>query len=255
MKKVLILLFLTTTAVFAQKDVNNYKYILVPKQFDGFKKADQYQTSSLIKFLLEKSNFTVFLEDESLPTDLATDRCKALTANLLNDSGIFSTKVQIEFKDCFNKTIYTSVLGKNKLKDYKRAYHKAIRDAFKSIQQLNYKYIPEANEKPIAVNNSVSSTKVAVNKVENTVKQADVNVEEKVNEAVSGILYAQPKDYGFQLINDIPEVVFKLLKTKNPNTFIIKDKNGTFTKKQGNIWSAEFYENDKLVTKLYSVKF
>ena len=254
MKKLLFLLLLTTS-VFAQNSVNNYKYVLVPKQFDGFKKADQYQTSSLIKFLFEKNNFVAFLDDESLPADLATDRCKALTVNLINDSGIFRTKVQIELKDCFNKTIFTTEVGKNKLKEYKRAYHKAIRDAFKSIQQLNYKYIPVANGKHISANNTITSTKVAVNKVENTVKQTEVKVEEKVNEAVSRILYAQPKDYGFQLINDVPEVVFKLLKTKNPNTFIIKDKNGTFTKKKGNVWSAEFYENDKLVTKLYSVKF
>ncbi|SNR17095.1 hypothetical protein [Tenacibaculum jejuense] len=255
MKKILLLLFITTS-VFAQKSVNDYKYVIVPKQYNGFKKADQYQTSSLIKFLLKKNNFNVFFDDESLPADLVSDRCKALTADLFNDSGIFVTKVQIRFKDCFNKEVYSSKFGKSKLKEYKKAYHKAIREAFNSIKQLNYKYVPKTTETIVTKNIEVSTERERNYNLQKEDKVVEVKqTSDELYTNITNVLYAQPKDYGYQLINDVPEVVFKLLKTNRENSFIIKDKNGTFSKKSGDVWSAEYYENDKLVTKLFRVKF
>lgn len=255
MKKILFFLLLVSVTVFAQNTVNNYKYIIVPKQFNGFKKVDQYQTSSLIKFLLEKEGFQAIFDDESIPADLAIDRCKALKVDLVNNSGLLRTKIKIEFKDCFNKALFISSEGVNKIKNYKRAYHSAIREAFISVKRLNYKYKPIANTKIVTSNLNVSKAGKKEYTTQNKKAKEVIVNNTSVDDKSLDVLYAQPKGYGFQLINDVPEVVFKLLKTKSQNTFIIKDKNGTFTKKENGIWLAEFYENDKLITKLYKVKF
>ncbi|MGY0425733.1 MAG: hypothetical protein ACWIPI_02745 [Polaribacter sp.] len=68
------------------------------------------------------------------------------------------------------------------------------------------------------------------------------------------VLYAQPKENGFQLVNMKPAVVFTIFKTSLKDIFIIKDKNGTLYKKDGS-WIAEYYENGKLIGKQYQIKF
>jgi phosphoribosylformylglycinamidine (FGAM) synthase-like amidotransferase family enzyme len=68
------------------------------------------------------------------------------------------------------------------------------------------------------------------------------------------VLYAQPKGNGYQLINAMPEIVFIILKTNSKDRFIIKNKNGSFTK-TNDIWVAEFYEDDKFQIQKYQVKF
>ena len=86
-KKITItVLFLVTFTGFSQQsNINNYKYIIVPDRLEIVKKVDQYQTSSLTKFLLAKKGFEVYLSNEKLPDDLALNRCLALTANVVDE--------------------------------------------------------------------------------------------------------------------------------------------------------------------------
>ena len=82
----LLLILLFSTSVFAQKSINQYKYVIVPQKFDFVKKPDQYKTSSLTKFLFNKYGFTAFLEDEQFPQDLQNNRCLALVGNVVDAS-------------------------------------------------------------------------------------------------------------------------------------------------------------------------
>lgn len=126
--------------LFAQKNINSYKYILVPKQFEFQKSADQYQLNSLTKFLFEKSGFTVLFSDENFLADLAANPCLGLKAKINNDSGMFSTKMNVELTDCYNQTVFSFKDGRSKEKDYKTAYHEALRMAFADIENLKYAY-------------------------------------------------------------------------------------------------------------------
>ena len=49
MKKIIVLLLFISSSIYAQKKINDYKYIIVPNKFDFASKEDQYQTSSLTK--------------------------------------------------------------------------------------------------------------------------------------------------------------------------------------------------------------
>ena len=60
-KNYLFLMFLSVS-VFAQKSINNYKYIVVPKQMETFDEPNKHETSSLTKFLFNKNGFNAFFE-------------------------------------------------------------------------------------------------------------------------------------------------------------------------------------------------
>jgi hypothetical protein len=232
---------------------------------------DQYQTSSLTKFLLQKKGFTVFKSDESLPDDLANNRCLALIGNVIDTSSLFSIKTYIVLKDCNDNEVYSSQIGKSKIKEYKKGYHESIRKAYASMSDLSYSYTPKKNEANInaAVTNNLTPTKstegsivkkevipsfvVTAPIVKAPTKQITSSKKEE-NNKMYPVLYAQPKGNGYQLINAKPEIVFIILKTNSKDRFIIKNKNGSFTK-TNDIWVAEFYEDDKFQIQKYQVKF
>ncbi len=169
--------------LFAQKSVNSYKYILVPKQFEFQKSADQYQLNSLTKFLFERAGFTVLFTDESFPVDLANNRCLALNASVNNASGMLSTKLTIDLLDCYNAKVFSTKEGRSKEKDYKRAYQESIRNAFEDIDELNYAYdgtsVTNAN---INEDNKAEVAKLTVKETVPVVEKKEVPEEPKVKE-------------------------------------------------------------------------
>ncbi|WP_440121012.1 hypothetical protein [Tenacibaculum sp. Ill] len=248
MKKILLIALFITTASFAQKSINNYKYVIVPSKFDFVKEKDKYQTSSLTKFLFNKYGFAAFLEDEKLPEETVNNRCLVLTGVVKDDSGLFTTKSIVELRDCYNKVVFTSQVGRSKEKEYKKAYHEAIRNAFKSIEALKYKYVP-LQEDVVTKNKEVPALAVISKAAEST----PAEVVEKPAKAKEQ-LFAQPIANGFQLVNMKPEVVFQVLKTNVKDVFVIKDKNGILYK-NGNSWFAEYYNKGDKIEKQYQIKF
>ena len=238
--------FLSCFSFYGQHKINDYKYVVVDNKFDFLKKGDQYQTSSLTKFLFNKIGFTSFLSNEQLHADINTNKCASLFASVVNESSMLTTKLTLVLKDCNNNVIHKSSIGKSKEKVYKKSYQEAIRNAFKDPVINSYSYKPQ---KP----GVVKTKKLAVVKTvtANTNTPVKINA---INASVKNILYAQVTDNGFQLVDTTPKVVFKVLKTNQENIFIIEDKNGILFKK-GNLWIAEFYEDNVLIKKEYQVRF
>ncbi|VAW25630.1 FIG00552529: hypothetical protein [hydrothermal vent metagenome] len=149
MKKIIsyLSIVLFTTAIFAQKSVNNYKYVIVPDRFEFQTKTDQYQLNSLTKFLFNKAGFKVFLSSDEMPKEAIQNNCSTLVGNVVDDSNMFTTKLKIQLVDCYDKIIVETEMVKSKEKDFKTAYHKAIRKAFEEINNLNYSYQPIQNNK------------------------------------------------------------------------------------------------------------
>ena len=145
MKKFIILFQLVflfiSPAILAQSDINSYKYVIVSNQFPFQKSANQYQINGLTKFLFKRAGFKVLNDNVQFPADLVTNRCLALNGIVKDNSGMFTTKVTIELRDCSNKVVFTSEEGKSSEKNYNKAYNEAIRAAFKSIEKLNYHYV------------------------------------------------------------------------------------------------------------------
>lgn len=251
MKKIVLLfcLILSANLLSQQKSINDYKYILVPTEYEFLSSPDQYQLNSLTKFLFNKNGFLVFFVNEELPKDLQDNGCSALTVDIKNNSGLLTTKNVIELKDCRGNIVFKSKEGRSRLKQYKRAFQEAVKDAFKSIKALKYKY------------NGKNQDEIKVVKSEPTKTNNDIKVIEEVKEPIKvttptnkNVLYAQEILNGFQLVNTKPEVIFQILKTSKKNYFFLKNKTGILYK-QDKVWVAEFYEKDKLIQKEYQVKF
>jgi hypothetical protein len=262
MKKIVFVLFLIASNYFTfgqEKSINNYEFIIVPEFFDFLKEPNKYQTSSLTKFLLKKNGFTVFLDSEKYLSILRKNPCMGLTAVVIDKSSLFKTKVAIELRDCFNKLIYTSKVGVSGLKDYKQGFQEAIRNAHAKMNDIRYEALSNdealVTEKKLLAQAPMLIEEVkeeSVYKLPKPTKSLKVTLINNLE--LTGTLYAQPKEKGFQLVNSIPEVVFVLAKTGVKNTFIIRDKNGILYKKDAT-WIAEFYEGNKRVVKEYSIKF
>ena len=121
-----VFIFFIAISTFAQKSLNEYKYVIVPEQFQFQKEANSYDLNALSKFLFNKYGFTAFLSTDTYPEDLRMNPCLALTANLEKKSGMLSTSVYFELKDCGNKIIFTSEIAKSKEKDFKAAYNLSL---------------------------------------------------------------------------------------------------------------------------------
>ena len=265
MKNIILVLFLIMSNIFVfgqEKKVNNYKFIVVPDKFDFLNQRDKYKTSSLTKFLLKKNGFTVVLNSEQYPKDLINNPCSALNALVLDKSSMFKVKVIIELRDCSNRLLYTSEEGVSRLKEFKKGFQEAIRNAYASMGNIVYEpFLLETirkDKKEIVTVNPVLVEEVKEVKLEvelpviNNIEAAQISPINNI--ALSTTLYAQPKENGFQLINLKPQVVFVILNTSVKGVFVIKDKNGLLYKK-GENWIAEFYDNGKLIEKKYQVKF
>jgi len=278
------LLFLVISVGFGHgmnAQLNPYKYIIVPKKFDGFKHVNKYQTSTVTKHLFDKNGFTV-VYDDALPDDLANNRCLGLLAYLEDNSSLFSTKTVVVLKDCQSKEVFRTMEGKSKIKEYKTAYKDAITKAFASFRGMDYKYslekeviaVEEKEEKPITVSfkgdvksmDKKPAEKVIVQEAttKNQTFKSVVPVPSSIQKSesvvgtsmASNLLYAQPIENGYQLVDSTPKVRLRLIASSMENVFLVEagGKNGLVFKK-GDKWFFEYVQGGKKILEELKIKF
>ena len=172
----ILIIIICVSKSFSQNELNSYKYVIVPNSYNFLKGVeDKYQLNSLTKFLFEKYGFVAMLEDEEYPNDLLGNPCLAVSADIQNQSKMFMTKLIVELKDCHNKVIYTSLEGKSKEKEFKKTYQEALRNAFVSIEVLDYKY--DAN----------AASSVQTNSQHTSVSEVDVEKNQDVESVANEV--------------------------------------------------------------------
>jgi len=245
MKKILLVFALFLSGISFAQNINEYKYLIVPDKFEFLKEQNKYNLNELTKMVFEKYGFIVFYPNDKMPDELLLNKCKALYGDIENDSGMMNTAIFITIKDCSGKLLFKSEKGKSKIKDYKKAYYEALREAAASLAGLNYKYDPTAIE--AAPQTPVQPVTPAVVHTQE-VKPIAIKKDET--------LFAQPITNGYQLVDTTPKVVLRLYKTSNPDSFtaVTDGRNGIVFKK-GNDWIFEYYQNEQLVTEKLNIKF
>jgi len=269
MKRYILILFLLLSfSAYSQNAVNNYKYVVVPEKFSFLKQNDQYSLNSLTKGLLEDKGFTVYFDNSELPTELANNKCRALSADVLESSGMFTTNLTLVLKDCQGNILFTSKEGKSREKEYGLAYRIALRDAFTSLNKVSYTAnTGSTNEpaQPITVTTtsdaSVKPTGVLTSQPvqplsTTTAPEAPAKSKDVETNQPTGTLYAQVIVNGYQLIDTTPKIVLTLLKTSEENYFIANSAiaNGVVLKKNGD-WVFEYYKGGKLISEKLLIKF
>ena len=250
MKIKVLLTFLLCSVVGFSQSINDYKGVIIPLKYEFMKSDNQYRLATLTKQNLQKAGFGAYYINETLPAGFG-DRCDLLYIDVKRDNGFLVTKLYVEFKDCYGKVVYTSEIGKSREKEYEVAYKESLDNAFVSVIGQHYKYngktIAASRETAAATTPAVSNTPTPVTA---TVAAPTVNLSDP------NLLYAQPTENGYQLIDKTPKVVMKLLKTSRPDSFIaIKEGIQGSLNAKDNQWYFEYYQNDKLISEKVSVKF
>lgn len=248
--KIAALLLAMSFAITAhsQNTINNYKYVLVPERFDFLKTDDQYGLNMRTKLLLQQVGFTAFMTNETLPAEVADNKCKALKAEVVEKKKFLSTGLTLLLKDCQGTIVYKGEEGKSREKEWQAAYSEALTNAFASLNAAQYKYdgttAPQAAQ-PTATQPTASAPPVPAASAQPATVNEDQNV-----------LYAQANGNGYQLIDTTPKKVMTLLKTSEQDHFIANDgvSQGIVFRKNGE-WLFEYYKDDKLVSRKLNIKF
>jgi hypothetical protein len=170
------------------QELNEYKYVIVPEEFDFSKEENQYQLNALTKFLFEKFGFETLMRREVKPLDLQGKPCLGLTTSVKDNSGLFVTKLVVQLEDCSGNIVFQTKEGRSRLKDFKEAYHEALRNAFSDIQDLNYQYEPEKRETSPEMNTELAQTRPKTQAVE-------ASQDRKVTAAETEVPAGKPMDF------------------------------------------------------------
>jgi len=286
---IVLLLLCLQFKIFSQETINNYKYVIVPTSYSFLNEEDKYQLNSLTKFLFNKYGYTAFLQTDELPQDLLDDRCLGMYVDVVDDKGLFKTKLRIDLKDCGGNLIMSSQVGETREKEFTKAYNLALRGAFETYQNLDYKYVPsksstsktnkslvksestlekekeierlQAEVKSLKEEKEMKAQVVETPKVEieepQLMKEPEVKVKEtKVEfvEEAKDLLYAQPIQNGFQVVDTTPKIVMVLLETPQSNVFIVKDQNAMVYQENGS-WFISKNEGGKVTVEALNIKF
>ena len=273
MKSKFLFLMLFIAGCGFSQTVNDYKAVVIPLKYDFQKTENQYRLQTITKMDLQKAGFQAFYANEAIPAEFQ-DRCSLLYVGVEKENAFLVTKLYITFKDCYGTIVFQSVIAKSREKEFEAAYSEALNEAFKSVYVLNYKYngntnfsskagITAQSLQVMAAPTVVAPTSAAhavavipVAAVPVVAIPASNNAGTTSNTMASGLLYAQPTSYGYQLIDSEPKVVMKVYKTSNPASYMAKkgDIQGALVSKD-NQWFFEYYQNDKLISEKIDVKF
>lgn len=225
------IIIISALRVNAQIEINDFKYVVVPDNYSFFKGKDVYQINSLTKFLFNKYGFEAYMNGDDYPEDLKINGCKALQADVKRKAGVFVTKLTVELKDCNGRVVFTSSEGRSREKEFQPAYHQALREAFKDIEALQYKY--NSNKEKNITEESVKEKPIEV------AGKQDVVSSEKEKESVmpsspleNFVSYLfnntsfvfKKQEYGFEIFkNQDKEIsIGKVFKSTNGKSYIVQ---------------------------------
>ena len=264
----------------AQTSINDFKYVSVPESYSFLKLKDQYQLNSLTIFLFEKNNFKVLNSFQNYPSDLSQNSCLLLKSDVISIKGFLKTKLQLVLTDCKDNIVFSSEIGKSKLKDFKKAFHQALRNVFMSVGDLNYSYsgaIPYSTKSSVAnvaaeiKENQVLGSTVPIAPEAPTSPITDIEVKAAAaivpstppvivpkissdeNAAVSGLII-KPTNSGFDFVDNITKkVMYSAQATLFENVYIIEGQSGIMYKR-GSAWVHEYYEQNKTIIEALNVR-
>lgn len=234
---------------FAQNNLNDYKYAILPQKFAFFKEVDQFKLNTLARHLLKKNGFEVYYDTEAIPDGLEYNRCNAINVDVIKIKSLLKTRLKVQLKNCYNEVLFESFEGVSKNKDLEKAYKEALIIAFESFEGLNYRYQPKSEQ---------------ISKVETVkeVKTAEVSLGEKKelkkaknSKSDVAVLKAVPNDKGYILKDAKGNEVFQLIKSQKDDVFFLSNNQGILYKNTGNKWIREFMVDGKPSTEVLYIEF
>ena len=290
MKKIVLAFILTMCAFLitqAQYKLNDYKYVIVEKQFHFQNEENEYHLNRLVKFLFEKHGFDAIIEGEPLPDDLKSNYCLALTSRV-KAKGALRTKAYVILTDCDNNVVYTSPEGITKEKDFRRSYEMAIRSTFEHFESLGYNYIPserilsqgrgdqtteqskedkkEIQELKAEIAELKQEKEESLSDMEKEVSPSTTDVKKETSKALTATAVEKGKEetlhyravmtrFGYELVpskEDSPK--YAIYSTRQEGVYLIRDPQGIVYKK-GDVWGMEYLKGGKTIFEPMDIRF
>lgn len=251
-----------TTTIYSQSVLDEYKYVIVQKQFHFQAEPNQYDLNRIVKYLFEDQGFEVVVEGQSIPEDLRSNFCLALNSDV-RISGMLRTKAIVILRNCEGKIVYQTEEGVTKEKEHKRAYNIAIHKTFESFNTINYKYQPKKDddktstavtadevvtsveEESKAVQETVETTQEVVEKTpeksETVTEAQSIGNANEVAEASAVTskyksdprqLFAKKTDNGYELTHN-SVTVMTMIETSIKDVFLVKGEDAMIYKEDG----------------------
>jgi len=166
MKNIFLLILLcSSTFSFTQSIQKQYKYIIVPLEYNFTTEPNQFQLNVLTRVMLKDEGFEVYMnQKEDKPQRLDENRCLALIANVIKDSGIFTTKLIFQLKDCYGKIVFESS-GTSRQKPFKEAYQEALKKAIREFQMVSSQYLLVESNEETQISSDLKSNSDINNKI------------------------------------------------------------------------------------------
>ena len=137
MKNITIFLFVFLIAVVKAQTVSDYKYILIPAEFNDFKDNKAYGLGNLLEKSLKAKKYTVLSSTKNdWPSDALMNPCSILNTDLLNDKSMFRNKLILQFKDCNNKVVFNEK-GSSMIKEFEPGFQDALKQTLVKIPVSN----------------------------------------------------------------------------------------------------------------------
>ena len=276
-RKIFVLIFfLCGSSLWSQFD--SFQYVVVPVQFEAFKQANMHKTSTMVKYYLDQRGYPA-VYDLGKPDILTAYPCKAVYTQFIDDSNLFATRVILRFVDCEGKIVFETTQGYSKEKEFKKAYKEVIEQAFTSFDGLSYSYSPPAASEATPISEE-TDVEVAVTPVAEATAPATQMPEEPAassespaaptetpvvpaetpaaEPAASEVLYAQPIEGGFQLVDSDPKIRMLLMESSRGEGvyMAVVDGNSAGTVyREGDAWIHEYFKEGKVVRSSLTIKF
>lgn len=231
--------FLVIISMFMGLLMYSQNTVLVPKSYVTFNGDNPYDLNSLAKAYFTKLGYEVYMEGDSLPYNLANNRCEMLYVNLVNERVTLKTKIRIQLVDCQGNVIGSSELGESKIKDLKSAFREAFRNAALSFKKTGQTSAFEGNLE----SSNISGVDVVSS------NQKDIS---------NSALYAISTDFGYKIVNDVPEVVMEWYTTSMKDVYLVVkgQKQGIVSQATSGRWEVRWASADNQENTLFfDVKF
>jgi hypothetical protein len=248
---VILIISLSLQFSFGQtKSLNAYEYVVVPMQFNFQSEPNQYSLNILARVLLKDQGFKVYMDQEKKPLAFGLDPCNSLRANIIQENAFLTTRLKFVLLDCSNDIVYETEQGVSRLKDFKKSYNDALRDAFMSFSKANYMY-----------DETLNGTSNLTDGLSDVMERSDLNLEEEYPDKsiykFGGKFYwlVTNSSGDYDLLSSQGKINYAQLKKADRGSYIFNSKmiNGAaYFDSEGNLM-VEYMEQD--LNKIQNIRF
>ncbi len=243
--KIILALFLFVaignSTLKAQSSMSDFNFVQVPEFYSFLNEPNQYDLNKMAKFYLNKYGFNAYFANE-VPN---VKKCDGLYAEVLGRPGFIYTEITVLIKDCNGMELFRSATGKSKLKEFKKAYQEAMRNAFASFEELG------VQQKDISEVANVTTTVVKNSKGQNELSTNKAAGSENLPGSKFSTYYKNGKPYmlrktaqGYTLYQEVKGAENDLLQV---GKVIVNGNKTTYENVMGEVYEAKFTPSKSLI--------